>query len=233
MMIIRLHTLSAHAPSMQDACKVVELMHMSDKDALLLGEYHEDDLKLAWQQADFHLMLDAWVIVTRDGQFVGYADVQQTYEQASKNFALALYIHPEYQSRGIETLLIRLGEERIHQICRSISVRCPIKVRISVSRSNYLLREAVQYEGYAQAQQFLRMHIALEQMAHRSLGESNGPMILDVPLSAASEKNTLSHPQQAGTYTAKLYDIYEKMLEYSIADEKNTVHVPALQDTTV
>lgn len=232
MMIIRLHTLSAHAPSMQDAYKVVELMHMSDKDTLLLGEYHAEDLKLVWQQADFHLMLDAWVIVTREGQFAGYADVQQTCAKASKNFALALYIHPDYQRRGIETLLIRSGEERIHQICRSLATDGPIKVAISVSRGNHLLRDAVQYEGYSQVQQFLRMHIALEQMAHQTRGESDGLMILDVPLSATDKKNSFPDPKEAAAYTAKLYDVYEKMLECNIVNKKETVNVSALQDTT-
>jgi ribosomal protein S18 acetylase RimI-like enzyme len=233
MMIIRLHTLSARAPSMQDAYKVVELMHMSDKDTHLLGDYHEDDIKLAWQQAGFHLMLDAWVIVTRDDQFVGYADVQQTCEQASKNFILALYIHPDYQSRGIETLLIRLGEERIHQISRSISTYYAIKVSISVSQSNHLLREAVQYEGYTLVQQFLRMHIALEQMTHQSLAVSDGLMTLDVPLSTVGGKSTRTESKKVGAYTAKLYDVYEKMLEYGLIDKKKRENVPALQDTTV
>jgi GNAT superfamily N-acetyltransferase len=233
MMIIRLHTLSVRAPSMQDAYKVSKLMHMSDEDASHLERHHEDDIKLVWQQAGFHLMLDAWVIVTKDDQFIGYADVQQDCEQSGENFALVLYIHPAYQNRGIETLLIRLSEERIHQISRSISGYCPIKVSIFVKRDNRLLHEAVQYEGYLRVQQFLRMHIALEQMTYQSSGASAGLMTLDVPLSADSGKNALSDPKKMAAYTAMLYDVYEKMLEYGRVDKKDREIVPVLQDTAV
>ena len=233
MKIIRLHTLSARTPSMQDAYKVIELMHLCDKYAPLLGHHHEDDIKLVWQQAGFHLMLDAWVIVTRDDQLVGYADIQQSCEQANANFALALYIHPDYQSRGIETLLIRLGEERMYQISRSGAAYHAIKGSISVNRSNHILCEAIQHEGYSLGQQFLRMHIALEQMNHQPSDTVGELMTIDVPLTSARESNTLSYSERVTSYSAMLYDVYEKMLKYDVVDKKTSEAMPVLQETSV
>ena len=62
MRIIRLHTLSARAPSMQDAYKVAELIHICDANAFSLGQHHEEEIKAAWQRPRFQLMSDAWII---------------------------------------------------------------------------------------------------------------------------------------------------------------------------
>ena len=136
--------------------------------------------------------------------------MQQTFEQSDEDFILTLYVHPDFQSRGIETLLIRSGEERIRRIIWSIAPYCPINVSISVNRGNYQLCEAVQYEGYALARQFLRMHIALEQITHQALGTNNELMMLDVPLSADNGKNTLPDTEKVDTYAPKLYDVSKK-----------------------
>jgi hypothetical protein len=77
------------------------------------------------------------------------------------------------------------------------------------------------------------MHIALEQMTHQSLAVSDGLMTLDVPLSTVGGKSTRTESKKVGAYTAKLYDVYEKMLEYGLIDKKKRENVPALQDTTV
>lgn len=233
MRIIRLHTLSARAPSMQDAYKVAELIHICDANAFSLGQYHEEEIKAAWQRPRFQLMSDAWIIVTRNDQFVGYADVQQTFEQSDEDFILTLYVHPDFQSRGIETLLIRSGEERIRQISWSLAPYCPINVSISVKRGNYQLCETVQHEGYSLVRQFLRMHVALEQITHQALGAYDGLMMLDVPLSADNGKNTLPDTGKVDAYTAKLYDVYEKMLAYGMVHKQEKENVPVMQNTTV
>jgi GNAT superfamily N-acetyltransferase len=233
MVIIRLHTLSSRAPSMQDAYKVAELIHICDKNAFSLGQHHEEEIKAAWQRPRFHLMTDAWIIATKNDQFVGYADVQQNFEQSDEGFTLTLYVHPDFQSRGIETLLIRSSEERIRQISWSIVPSWPIKVSISVKCGNYQLDAMIQHEGYALVRQFLRMHIAMEQITHQALGVCDGLMTLDVPLSTDNGKNTLPDTEKVDAYTAKLYDVYEKVLACGMVRKKEREIVPAMQGTAV
>ena len=77
------------------------------------------------------------------------------------------------------------------------------------------------------------MHVALEQITHQALGAYDGLMMLDVPLSADNGENTLPDTEKVDAYTAKLYDVYEKMLAYGMVHKKEKENVPVMQNTTV
>lgn len=211
-MIIRLHQLSARAPRLQDLSAVARLINKDEGNTLYTGQCHEEELKSIWQDECFHLSQDAWLIVTRQGEIIGYADVQRQCEQSELGFMLRLYVDAEYYGRGIESLLIRLGEERIRQRGLVIAANQQIKVRISINSASERLCEVLFYEGYCLTQQFLCMSIAMEQMAEPLFSTADGMLTLQVELQH-NELSTASNQHWSGdVYQTQKYAIYEKVL---------------------
>ncbi|GCE25284.1 hypothetical protein KDA_07680 [Dictyobacter alpinus] len=211
-MIIRLHQLSARAPRLQDLSGVARLMNSSKENVLYTRPSLEEELRSVWQADCFQLARDAWTIVTRQGAIVGYADVQRKCEKMEQFFTLALHVHPEYTERGIESLLIRLGEERIRELGWSRETDPQIKIHISVTGSNEYLHEVMLYEGYCLAQQFLCMHIAMEQLAEPSFSATDGLLTLEVALHNEELSVIRNEQQPADVYKTQKYTVYEKML---------------------
>ncbi|GER86657.1 hypothetical protein KDW_08190 [Dictyobacter vulcani] len=218
-MIIRLHQLSARAPRLQDLSAVARLINIQEENPLYAGQCSEEKLRSIWQDAYFQLSQDAWLIVTRQGEIIGYADVQRQSEQSEPIFALRLYVDPEYHGRGIESLLIRLGEERIRQLGlvivgdqQIIVGNQQIKVRISIDSSSERLYEVLLYEGYCLIQQFLCMSIAMEQMAEPFFSAVDGMLTLQVELQPHESSQARNQHSSADVYQTQKYAIYEKAL---------------------
>ncbi|GHO84194.1 GNAT family N-acetyltransferase [Dictyobacter formicarum] len=226
-MIIRLHQLSARAPRLQDSAEVAHLQSLYQDEAVRSEEQLEAELKERWQDSCFQLARDAWMIVTRQQQVVGYADVQRkSNESLAPIYAFEMAIHPEYQGRGVETLLIRLGEERIRQLTRELMMRCQIQIHITVSSANELLREIMQHEGYCLQQQFLRMQFALEHIADPLLSTNAGLLTLQVALNA-DEQSVVTRGQGArDTYRASKYSVYVKTFGRRLQAEVPAVLLP-------
>ncbi|WP_172631935.1 GNAT family N-acetyltransferase [Dictyobacter arantiisoli] len=186
---------------------MARLIYICDEDAFKPGENGEETLKASWQQHYFCLSSDAWMIVAKPDELVGYADVRPEPDSAFQAFIQTLYVHPKYQNRGIETLLVRLGEER----ARQLSTQASSRLRIAVRSDNRLLSDTIQLEGYQLVRQFLRVNVTRAQLALQTLGASAEQITLDVALPLANGKNTLSEQRRLAVSTVTQYDIYEKV----------------------
>src|SRR6266571_4713458 len=120
MMIVRLHKLAARQPAVHDLRTISELMVACDVASSGRVEPVEHDLRQAWQAANFNLKSDAWVIVTNTQQIVGYAEVRRGEKDEQGQLSAAIYVHPNYRSRGIGTLLTWLLENRARQIAADL-----------------------------------------------------------------------------------------------------------------
>lgn len=212
-MIVRLHNLSARAPVMTDVRAIAELRHLDDSaqggvDAL------EESLRRDWQAPDFVLKLDAWVIVTTQGQIVGYADVCCKSERMWNAFTLNLHVHPDYRDRGLATLLIWLGEERARQLMNNASVDRDVMLSSSVSSLNQWARDVYTREGYVLTRRFWRLIIGVEEAVARSNTElsRHGQLTVDVVLDTDAEIESDQKQQNPALYIARQYEVYTKVL---------------------
>ncbi|GLV56926.1 hypothetical protein KDH_37650 [Dictyobacter sp. S3.2.2.5] len=223
-MIIRLHQLSARAPHLQDSAEVAHLLSLYERAAIASEEQLEAELKERWQDCNFQMASDAWMIVTRQQHVIGYADVQRkNHESLEPIYALKIAIHPEYQSRGIETLLIRLGEERIRYLSRDLVGRCQIQIHVTVDSANSVLCEMMQHEGYCLQQQFLRMQFALKHIADPLLSSEDGLLTLQVAL---NDEQSMTSQVQGEAYRTSKYSVYVKTFGRRFQAEASTVLIP-------
>jgi GNAT superfamily N-acetyltransferase len=210
-MIVRLHNLSARYPILRDAAAVAELLRTREGDDTVLGELTEETIARSWHTDNFHLKTDSWVIVTKQGHIVGYAEVRLSEDG---QFTMLAHVHPDYQRRGIGTLLIWLVEERARQQMLDISANTRVALKTTINSLNQYAHQLLEHEGYARVHSFWRLLIDMEHIAEQAYsGKLRVDMVVDTH--TAHTRNSASHThvlQPTGMYVAHQYSVYEKEL---------------------
>lgn len=208
-MIVRLHNLSARIPTLQDAEAVNALMSACDIANFGGIDTTKEDIAKAWQTTpQFDLKMDAWVIITRKGQLVGYADVRldKTHEQ----LACVVRIHPQFRGRGIGTLFTLLIEERARQLACNAHPSKRVTLSVTVCVCNRRARQLLEREGYMSVKRFWRLSIT-DGDTHETLTADLNVDIQDL----FDASNTL---ERTGLYVARQYEVYEKELRPNAED---------------
>lgn len=205
-MIVRLHNLSVRCPSSRDAVAVVDLLRTCEYDELERAEITEDAISRGWHAANFQLKTDAWVIVTKKGQVVSYAEVRQ---HKQGQFTMLLHVHPDYRGRGIGTLLIWLIEERARQQMLDICEDTRITLGTTISSLNQSARQLLEREGYTRIHHFWRLLIDMGAVAEQAY---RGKLRVDMVVDAHNPLENTPVQQPTGMYIARQYEVYEKVL---------------------
>ena len=209
--IVRFHNLAVRAPKMADLGAVTELMIACDSVESRITEPTAEDVRRAWQSADFSLGTDAWVIATNQGRLVGYADVRS---EKQGELLSVIRVHPEYRGRGIGTLLIWLIEDRARQISRCQDKEQRISLVLTVSSIDQGGRHLLEREGYSVARHFWRLVIDIDEVSRTAQEASEGErkLKLDLVIDSRSLLGEEASYHRTGMYVAHQYDVYEKVL---------------------
>jgi ribosomal protein S18 acetylase RimI-like enzyme len=206
-MAVLLKNLLARAPKMEDLVAITELVAASDIAEYGIADSTMEDLASNWHQPGFNLAKDAWVIVTNKGQLVGFACVwHRDYEQIST----FVCVHPEYRSRGIGTLLLRLVEERARQHVRNARPGTRVTLCGTVSSVNEQAKHLFEREGYIPIRKFWRIAVGPNDSIEKSSRYGDNKADLDVDsqrLVGASRLYDLD-----AIYIIREYDVFEKEL---------------------
>jgi GNAT superfamily N-acetyltransferase len=169
-----------------------------------------EDLLSQWQRSDFHLANDAWVIVTTRGEIVGFACV---WHEEHAQISTFLCVHPEYRSRGIGTLLLRLVEVRARQHIRLASSTARVVLRGLVSKANEGAHRLFEREGYQPGRQFLRISFSLaEDTGSLPVPAAQQKLRVDVGLEQGRLIGATPLYDRDGLCSVCLYRTYEKEL---------------------
>jgi GNAT superfamily N-acetyltransferase len=212
-MIVRLHNLAARRPTLADRQAVAALIIACDTFDLGssdIVEAKEEELQKAWQEPHFQLSSDAWVIVNRNEQIVGYSAVWYV-EMGQLN--ADLYVHPEYRGRGIGTLLMRMIEARARLMMDRFASDVRVSLRQQVCRTRKAAGQLLRREGYSVVRQFWKVQIEMPEVPASALDAFSGQeklrlnLIIDVDNPVPTQL-----PQCEGMSHAQLYEVYEKVL---------------------
>jgi GNAT superfamily N-acetyltransferase len=171
----------------------------------------EEEIRRLWLAPGFSLQSDAWVIVNRKVQIVGYASVHL---QEEALLSLQLFVHPEYRGRGIGTLLIWLAEERARQLMRGIQPDLRVCLSTTVHSSNQAALRLFEREDYKPVRNFWRLIVEMDEVLVQSFGElrQGGKFKLDVVVDAQQGGGETQSPARTSAYSAHHYTVYEKEL---------------------
>src|SRR6266699_4053798 len=217
-MAVLLKNLLARSPKMEDMVTITELIRACDVDEHGLADSTMEDLASNWHQPGFNLATDAWVIVTNKGQVVGFACVwHRDYEQIST----FVCVHPEYRSRGIGTLLLRLVEERARQHVRNARPGARVTLCGTVNSLNEQAMRLFEREGYTSIRKIWRIVVGSND-SHDCVEKSSRYHADKADLDIASQRLVDATPlyDRDGVYIIREYVVYEKELR---AGERLTV----------
>jgi GNAT superfamily N-acetyltransferase len=210
--IVRLHNLSARPPALSDLQAVVELQAACERADVGVTNISAEELEDAWHTSGFVLRTDAWVIVTKKGQIVGYAEVRRSGEHQLTSL---LRVHPAYLGRGIGTLLVWLTEERARHLMHAMPSDQPITLRNAVSNLNPTAQHLLQREGYTLAQHYWSLLIRAEDGEEEEELEqsfSQGKQRLAHLVLAPRSCGCSDEEVRTGIYTVHQYQVFAKEL---------------------
>jgi mycothiol synthase len=144
-----------------DAEAIAQVVHAAcaaDGDAILATS--AQDLMHGWQDPDFNLNRDAFVVETREGRIVGYADVSNSYEHAILN--MDGNAHPAYKRLGIGTTLLRAVERRAREMLGLTQPDVRVVIKTTLNRNDRDGDRLHQNEGYQPIRYHWRMEIELD-----------------------------------------------------------------------
>ena len=208
-MIVRLHNLSARSPQMEDVQAVTSLMSRCDAVEFGIADPTEEGVQKIWLASGFNLKTDAWVIVSRSGLVVGYADVQRG-EDGQLSFSI--YVHPDYRGRGIGTLLIWLVEDRARQMVRMFPSEGRVALTIDIGSFNQAAQLFLEREGYVQVRHFWRLLIEMDEAVLPESSDEKGKIRMDLVVDAQNLMGATPLARRTGMYVARQYHVYEKVL---------------------
>jgi GNAT superfamily N-acetyltransferase len=207
--IVRLHNLSARPPTLSDLKAVVELQSACERADVGVTNVSEEELENNWHMSGFVLKTDAWVIVTKKGQIVGYAEVRRSGEYQLTSL---LRVHPDYLGRGIGTLLVWLTEERARHLMHTMPSDQRITLINVVSNLNPTAQHLIQREGYTLAYHYWSLLIRAEEEELEKQSFYRGEqrmanLVLDVRNCGYAEEE-----MRMGIYRIHQYQVFEKEL---------------------
>jgi GNAT superfamily N-acetyltransferase len=210
-MIVRLHNLAARPPALSDLEAVTELIVACERADAGIAAVSEEEVENSWQAPGFMLRTDAWVIVTKKGQIVGYADVRQS---GGYQLTSLLRVHPDYLGRGIGTLLVWLTEERARDMMRAFPVEQPVTLINCVCSLNERSQHLFEREGYTLARHYWSVSMREEEERKQSCAESyqSKRLQFDLSIDAQNFMGTPSRVVRTGMYVMRQYYVFEKEL---------------------
>ncbi len=207
-MIVRLHNLSARPPALSDIRAVTDLIVACERAEVGVTNATEEEIENSWQMPGFTLKTDAWVIVTKKGQIVGYADVRRSGEHQLTSL---LRVHPDYLGRGIGTLLVWLTEERARHLMCAIPSDQRVTLINMVSSMNPRAQHLFQREGYTLAHHYWNLIIRAEEEIDLPLYQRQRLQV-DLVIDAQNCGETQYALARTGIYIMHQYHVFEKEL---------------------
>jgi ribosomal protein S18 acetylase RimI-like enzyme len=218
-MPIMLAQLVARPPTVEDFDSIAQLMAVCNTTEDGVAEKSKPDLESLWQHSSFLLERDAWVIVNRRKQFVGFACVwHRDYEE----FSTFLCVHPHYRNRGIGTLLLRLAEQHARELMRLARPGVGVSLRCRVSATNAQARSLFEREGYLEIGVSWRVTLEIVESSGNGISHS-GKFAFDLEIEDGQLVGTTGLYDREGVYSVRQFVTYEK--ELRLADQANNYAV--------
>jgi len=210
-MAVLLKNLTARTPNTEDLAALTELVSLCENSEDGMAGSTLEELLSTWQQPDFHLANDAWVIVTTRGQIVGLACV---WHEEHACIATFICVHPDYRNRGIGTLLLRMAEMRARQHVRLANPAQRVLLQGLINTANKGAHRLFEREGYQGGPPFLRISFTLpDETGTSSLLAVPRKLKVDVGLEPRGQMLAVTPLcDQDALCSVRLYRTYEKEL---------------------
>lgn len=119
-----------------------------------------EELKHEWEEPEFKLERDAFVVETVDGRVVGFEEFSNRHKHA--NLQTDGYVHPEFKGLGIGTTLLRTAEKRAMEEMVLAEADVRVSLQSGIDNRDPGSHDLHRNEGYQPLRYFWRMEIKLD-----------------------------------------------------------------------
>jgi len=152
--------LLVRAPVMDDLEAAYDVIRVSGVADYGMENLTLEELRMIWNEPDFNLATDAWVVVTPEARIVAYADTgHRSHVRLFGDFR----VHPDYRGLEIEKCLLRLIESRMQQHIPEAPPHARVTLALRVGHNNQGDAALLQQEGYEHIRSFYDMAIDLKE----------------------------------------------------------------------
>jgi mycothiol synthase len=152
---------TARPASMGDLEAAVALFNACSRELIGKEQYEVDETRVEWSTPKFNLKTDTQVVLTPDGEIVGWVEV---WDIAEPHVRISIWgrVHPNYRGQGIGTYLIRWAEDRASQAIPKAPPGSRVVVDHGVLHQDKLAQELLEKEGFKVVRHFWRMLIEMD-----------------------------------------------------------------------
>jgi ribosomal protein S18 acetylase RimI-like enzyme len=118
----------------------------------------ESDVVADWDLVD--ASRDAWLVEIEAGQLAGYGFVRR---HRPGRLGADSYVHPQFTGRGVGRTLVRLTEQRAHELARDDPEGVQVLLYNGVLEHNAAAVALLESEGYRSARRFRKMTAELRE----------------------------------------------------------------------
>jgi len=150
----------ARPPVMSDAEAVARLTRICEIEQYGEAETTLDDVLTEWQEPDYNLATDAWIVLSPDGEVVGTNGVGH---REHVRMYSGCDVHPDYRNRGVGTYLLQQAETRAYQHIAEAAPGVRVTLNAWVSNKNIAAQRLLEQHGFKQVRTFWRMMIEMNE----------------------------------------------------------------------
>ncbi len=157
------NTLTVRAATMDDVEAALELFNISSIAMTGAPEFQSSDIEKEWQTPGFDPEDDIRLVLTPDGQLVGYVEV---WAAANPPVTPGVWgrVHPEWEGQGIGTMLLEWAEARARQAIERVPDGVRVAMHSSTVNSYEPGRQLLEGYGMELIRHFWRMAIELDSL---------------------------------------------------------------------
>ncbi len=153
---------TARPATPDDVQSVVDLMNAVTQAEMGLRNFTLDSVQRLWQDGEFHLDTDTWLVTAPDGRVVGFADFVE--ETPPDPYEVNSWVHPAVIDAGLGEYLLQCLDARARQALSN----APQDVAITavhgwVFEQSEALRRRLEKFGYQHVRTWLRLLIDMDQ----------------------------------------------------------------------
>lgn len=146
-------------PTRDDIPAIIQLIH--DFDMAVIGEvdsFTPDDILSDWRRGNPDT--DAWIVESQIGdRIAAYATV---IDQGFGRIGADAYVHPDHWGRGIGTLLVRLTEDRAHELMPNAPAGAQVTLANGISLKDEAARRLLESAGYTLVRSYSLMRLVMD-----------------------------------------------------------------------
>ncbi len=152
---------------MSDLERTVSLFNACSLDLLGVKKHDVHDQGVEWKTPLFNLDTDTRVVISNDGDLVGYAEV---WDARKPHVSVHSWgrVHPDYLGLGIGSFLLQWEEERARLAIDKAPMEAKVTLSQSINSKDKRTQALLRKYGYRLVRHFYRMEIELAERAFQS-----------------------------------------------------------------